>query len=76
MTPLPKLFIGYALIILISLLPVIITMLSGLIAGLKGQSFHEGNSPLAAFFWYSFFTIPLGVIVFIAWTIYWAMNIK
>jgi uncharacterized membrane protein len=71
MTPLPKLFIGYALIIFLSLLPVIITMVG---AGFDGGS--PGPTASDAIIWLAMFTIPLGVIVFIAWTIYWAIKIR
>jgi len=76
--------IGYLLIILFALLPVLLAMLAGGIGNCMGCNINEGGTDecirmgihfgavlniIGAGFWLCFLTIPIGCIAFVVWTI-------
>jgi len=64
-----KIFVGYALIILIGLSPVLISFVGGSIEHLiTGKQVHEGNSIFGAILWFMFYTIPFGFVLLLFWT--------
>ena len=52
-------------ITLFMFLPAIIAFSYQFIMSLNGVSVHEGNSAIFSLFWYSFITIPIGLIAFL-----------
>ena len=52
-------------IALFMFLPAIIAFSYQFIMSLKGITIHEGNSAVFSLFWYSFITIPIGLIAFL-----------
>ena len=64
-----KILVGYFLIILIGLSPVLISFVSGSIEHLlTGKQVNEGNSIFGAIFWLMFYTIPFGFVLLLFWT--------
>ena len=64
-----KILVGYSLIILIGLSPVLISFVSGSIEHLlTGKQVNEGNSIFGAVIWLMFYTIPFGFILLLFWT--------
>jgi hypothetical protein len=55
-----KIIIGIILFLMFS--PIIISFGYQWIMSLRGIQVHEGNSSVFSFFWFSFFTIPAGLL--------------
>ena len=64
-----KIIIGYVVIIIIALSPILVSFLGGSIEHyLTGKKIHEGNSIFGAIFWFMFYTIPFGFVLLSFWT--------
>ena len=64
-----KILIGYLVIIIVSLSPAIVSFVGGSIEhALTGKQVNEGNSFFMVFFWFMFYTIPFGIVLFFRWT--------
>ena len=64
-----KILIGYLVIIIVSLSPAIVSFVGGSIEhALTGKQVNEGNSFFMVFFWFMFYTIPFGIVLFFMWT--------
>ena len=52
-------------VVILMFSPVIITLSYSWIMDLRGISVHEGNSAVFSFFWFSYITIPAGLLLLI-----------
>ncbi|MGB0864554.1 MAG: hypothetical protein ACPG19_06410 [Saprospiraceae bacterium] len=72
MTNTNKIIIAVILFLMFS--PIIIAFGYQWIMKLKGIQIHEGNSAIFSFFWFSFFTIPAGILALFIMLVYSFIN--
>ncbi|MFM2155799.1 MAG: hypothetical protein RL516_548 [Bacteroidota bacterium] len=64
-----KIIVGYFIITLIALSPILISYIGGAIEQIiTDKQVNEGNSIFGAIFWLMFYTIPFGIVLFFIWT--------
>lgn len=64
-----KILIGYLVIIIVTISPAIVSFIGGSMEhALTGKQVNEGNSFFMVFFWFMFYTIPFGIVLFFIWT--------
>lgn len=82
-SPIVKVILGYALIAFFAVLPILISIIAGLIGNCLGCNINEAGTdecirfgipfgkilnPLAVVGWFSLITLPIAAIAFIVWS--------
>ena len=71
-----KILIGYLVIIILALSPIIFAIVGGYIEGLiKGHPVNEGNSGIIAIGWLAMLTIPGGFFLIIFYSVLYTKNV-
>ncbi|GIV41222.1 MAG: hypothetical protein KatS3mg034_0532 [Vicingaceae bacterium] len=63
-----KILIGYTIIAIFALFPILISVIGQYIGNLMGYEPNEANSMIVAMGWFAILTIPIGVLAGIIWT--------